>query len=157
MKKIYHYSIIMLIALTAIMCKKKDTKANEDVQHFDWLTGNWKRTNEEKGKETFENWKKISASEYSGIGFTMQGNDTLSQEKMKLIQTDGVWNLLVIAPGEKKFTRFEVSHIGKEKFECKNDTLDFPKRIQYWKKGDKISALISGDEMKIIYEFEKLK
>ena len=158
MKNTYCFLLITLVALTAIMCTpKKETNANENVEHFDWLTGNWKRTNEKKDKETFENWQKISASEYSGLGFTMQNNDTISQEQMKLIQTGGIWNLLVIAPGEKEFTRFEMSDIGKEMFECKNDTLDFPKRILYRKNGDKISAVISGDDMEIKYEFEKIK
>ena len=41
---------------------------------------------EEKGKETFENWKKINNSEYNGIGFTMKNNDTLSKEEMKILK-----------------------------------------------------------------------
>ena len=51
------------------------------IENFDWLLGKWKRLNDEVGKETFENWNKISLSKYLGIGFTMQRGDTIKREK----------------------------------------------------------------------------
>ena len=44
------------------------------------------KLSEEKGKETFENWKKINNSEYNGIGFTLKNKDTLSKEEMKIVE-----------------------------------------------------------------------
>ena len=144
--------------------QKKEAKSTEvekeakvENKNFDWLLGEWKRNNEEKGKETFENWKKTNDNEYKGIGFTLQNSDTLSQEQMKLIQTNGKWNLLVKTPDEKDFIKFEMTEIADDKFECKNDTLDFPKLIKYWKNGDKMNAIVSGDSLKLSFEFERIK
>ena len=93
MKSIVKLSFVILTAFTFAMCntKQNDQKSTtQPTENFDWLLGNWKRTNEEKGKETFENWKKTNDTEYNGIGFTLQNSDTLSQEQMKLIQ---LWHL----------------------------------------------------------------
>ena len=154
MNSILKITVIVLIALSFTMC---NTKQNEKAENFDWLLGKWQRINEEKGKTTFENWEKINNSEYSGIGFTIQNSDTISQEQMKIIEADGKWNLLVKPLEEKEFIRFEMSEIQKDKFEFKNDTLDFPKLIKYWKDGDKINALVSGDSLKRTFEFERIE
>ena len=154
MKTILKFTAIILIAFVFTMCNSKQT---ESTENFDWLLGKWQRTNEEQGKTTFENWEKTNNSEYNGIGFTIQNNDTISREKMKIVETDGKWNLLVKTLEEKEFVRFEMSEIQEDKFECKNDTLDFPKLIKYWKNGDKINALVSGDSLKLSFEFKRIE
>lgn len=160
MKSIVKLSFVLITAFALTKCntKQNDQKSTTQAKaNFDWLLGNWKRTNEEKGKETFENWRKIDDSEYNGIGFTLQNSDTLRQEDMKLIQTNGKWNLLVKTPDENDFIKFEMVEIEKDKFECKNETLDFPKLIKYWKNGDKMNAIVSGDSLKLSFEFERMK
>ena len=160
MKSIVKISFVLLTTLALTMCntKQNDQKSTtQPTKNFDWLLGNWKRTNEEKGKETFENWKKTNDTEYNGIGFTLQNSDTLSQEQMKLIQTNGKWNLLVKTPDEKDFIKFDMAELADDKFECKNDTLDFPKLIKYWKNGNKMNAIVTGDSLKLSFEFERIK
>ena len=154
MKTILKFTAIILIALGFTMC---NSKQNESTENFDWLLGKWQRINEEQSKTTFENWEKNNNSEYNGIGFTIQNNDTISQETMKIVETNGKWNLLVKTLEEKEFVRFEMSEIQEDKFECKNDTLDFPKLIKYWKNGDKINALVSGDSLKLSFEFKRIE
>ncbi len=154
MKTILKFTTIILIAFVFTMC---NSKQNESTENFDWLLGKWQRINEEQGKTTFENWEKTGNSEYNGIGFTIQNNDTISQEKMKIVETDEKWNLLVKTLEEKEFIRFEMSEIQEDKFECKNDTLDFPKLIKYWKNGDKMNALVSGDSLKLSFEFKRIE
>lgn len=153
--------IIILLAVSVFtMCntKQNDQKTNnQEVGTFDWLLGEWKRTNDEKGNETFEIWKKINASEYNGVGFTIQNNDTIFQEKMKMLKTVGKWIFLVKTNKDEEFTKFDIDKIEEDEFECKNDTLDFPKLIKYWKNGNKINALVSGDNMELSFEFERLK
>ncbi|QHC86220.1 hypothetical protein AS589_16200 [Empedobacter brevis] len=161
MKTILKFSVITFIAFAFTMCNTKQSEntetKNKKVENFDWLLGKWQRTNEEKDKTTFENWKKINDSEYSGIGFTIQNNDTISQEIMKIVETDGKWDLFVKTPEEKDFIKFEMSEIKEDKFEFKNDTSDFPKLIKYWKNGDKINALVSGDSLEIPFEFRHIE
>jgi len=161
MKTIKSITILTLIlSFTFISCNTK-SKSNENIsneksENFDWILGKWKRINEDQGKETFENWKKISSSEYSGIGFTIQDGDTLKQEKIKLIQSKEKWNLIVKVPEDLESITFKVTSIHKDSFTCENDSLDFPKLIKYWKDGIKIKALVSGDNLEIPFEFEKI-
>ena len=128
----------------------------EKSENFDWLLGKWKRLNEEEGKETFENWNKINETKYSGIGFTMQNGDTIKQEKIRLTKTSGKWNLTVKVPEESESITFNgISH-NETEFTCENNEIDFPNKIKYWKNGNRINAMVSGGEMEIPFEFEKL-
>ncbi|MGJ1264304.1 DUF6265 family protein [Sphingobacterium spiritivorum] len=148
--------VMILSAFVFTMCSNKQN-GRMKAEHFDWLSGNWQRTNEEKGKITFETWQKVADSVYNGIGFTMQNKDTISQEKMQLIKTNGKWTLWVNTLEEKELIKFEVSHIGDESFTFKNDSLNFPRTIKYWKNGDKLNATLTGDDIEIAYEFKQLK
>ena len=129
-----------------------DKKSN----NFDWLIGKWERLNEEEGKNTFENWEKISNTEYSGIGFTMQNGDTIKQEKIQLINTGEKWNLTVKVPEEMESISFKMTNHSENEFTCENTEIDFPNKIRYWKNGDKINASVSNTEMEIQFEFKKL-
>ena len=153
--------IALIISFTFISCntksKSKTNSINEKSENLDWLLGKWKRNNEEQGKETFENWEKISNSEYSGIGFTMQNGDTVKQEKIKLIRQNGKWDLIVKVPQETKSITFKMTKLNKDSFTCENDSLDFPKIIKYWNDNGYLRALVSGNEVEIPFEFEKIK
>ncbi len=156
-------TLISLLGILVISCNS-NTKTNqpenvekETTENLDWLVGNWKRSNEEAGKETFENWSKISAGNYSGMGFTLQKGDTISQEKMDILETNGKWTLFVKLPNEKEPTLFAVTELKNRSFICVNDSNDFPKKIHYWSEGEKIKATISSAAMEIPFEFEKIK
>ncbi len=159
-------TLILLVGILIISCNESNkenqnkneesTNLMEKSENFDWLLGQWKRLNEEEGKETFENWDKISESEYSGIGFTMQEGDTIKQEKIQLNKVDGDWNLSVKVPEESESITFKMIQYGKNEFICENNEIDFPNKIKYWKNGDKINASVSNAEMEIPFEFEKL-
>ena len=108
-------------------------------------------------KETFEVWTKISSSEYTGIGFTMQDSDTLKQEKIRLVKSGEKWDLEVQSPGDPIPIIFNITSYSDKEFICENKVLDFPKLIKYWKNGNKINALVSGDDMEIPFEFERVE
>ena len=159
--------LIILVGILLISCcqnKKENTTKNkkavaniETTENFDWLVGKWKRNNEEAGKETFENWLKVSAYEYIGLGFTMQQGDTIKQEAIKLIKSNNSWNLEVKVPEESEVVIFNMTNFNTSEFTCENNEIDFPNKIKYWKNGDKINALVSAGEMEIQFEFEKIK
>lgn len=135
----------------------KATTNTEINGKFDWLNGKWKRLNEEAGRDTFENWDKISETEYSGIGFTMENGDTIKQERIKLTEANGNWTLTVKVPEEKESIMFRMTDLKDNEFVCVNDSIDFPKKITYWTEDGKLNAEVSNDEMKIPFEFEKIK
>lgn len=153
-------SIIVLVLV--LSCnqnnKTKELQKSETIENFDWLTGKWKRLNEEAGKETFENWNKINPNEYSGIGFTIKNGDTINQEKIKLIKSNEKWALLVKTPDDKEPIKFKMlEQKTPTEFTCVNDSSDFPKRVQYWSEGGKLKAKVSNDKIQIPFEFEKIK
>lgn len=151
--------LILFIGILIISCnqtKKENQNVDSKSENLDWLLGNWKRLNEAAGKETFENWEKISDSEYFGIGFTMQNGDTLSQEQMVLTQMNGKWNLAVKLSTEPESITFTGKSHNENEFICINNENDFPNTIKYWKNGDRINALVSGGDMEIPFEFEKM-
>jgi len=163
MNKIKITLLIVVAILSFSSCaekSKEETKIKIDKEtlneNFDWLLGSWKRNNEEEGKETLEIWKKRSNSEYSGIGFTMQNSDTLKQEKIKLKDVDGKWILEVHPQDEPAPITFNVTSYNEHEFICENKELDFPKLIKYWKNGDKLNALVAGDDLEIAFEFERM-
>lgn len=159
--------LILFIGILIISCnqhKKVDQKEDlkpttlmEKSENFDWLLGKWKRLYEEEGKETFENWEKINDTKYSGIGFTMQNGDTIKQENILLIKTNGVWDLTVKVPEETESVTFVgVSH-NENEFTCENNELEFPNKIKYWKNENRLNAMVSGGEMEIPFEFERME
>ncbi len=149
-------TVFMVLSCTSTSTKKKDSP-NENPENFDWLLGKWKRLNEEMDKETFENWHKISLTEYSGIGFTMQNGDTIKQERIRIIKQNETWNLVVKIPDEPESIVFPITELKIDNFTCTNDSLDFPKKIKYWKEGSNINALVAGDSLRIDFEFERME
>ena len=73
-------------------CTTNNTNTIVDTTNFNWLMGEWKRTNEEPGKETYEMWAKINELEYHGTSYTLKNLDTIWQENVKLKKTNKDWN-----------------------------------------------------------------
>jgi len=155
MKKVLFLFAILLIACNS---KEKSAVSNEKPSApFDWLLGNWIRTNEKKDRQTFENWIKINNSEYAGEGYTLQNTDTIWKETVQLIESKGRWKFSVTPKGESKPTVFELIKMEDTTFTCESKTNDFPKIIHYFKDGHSLKAEISGGDMKIPFEFERFK
>lgn len=151
--------IIFLIFITLLSCKKtnhNDTKNTDSNQtQFDWLVGNWIRTNEKEGKKTFENWKKSSNSKFLGVSYTLQNNDTIWKEDVVLSKSNNTWYFAVTGKEDKNPILFKLSKIDDKSFAFENKNNSFPKLIQYQNIGDKFKATVSGDDMVIHFEFEK--
>ncbi|MEE9349900.1 MAG: DUF6265 family protein [Flavobacteriaceae bacterium] len=156
---------IFLILITLVFsCKEKQTtKTTAPIKtetNFDWLIGNWERTNEEEGKKTFENWNKKSDTDYVGIGFTMKKNDTLSKENMQIVKTNKQWDLIVKSVGkggDATPVSFKMTAFDKQSFTCENKDIDFPNTITYKKDGQTIKAVVANSDMEIPFVFERLK
>lgn len=149
--------LALLILFCLIACNfKQESKIVNEHSTFDWLLGNWIRTNEKEDRKTYESWIKINQQEYAGISFTIKNTDTIWQEKVAFTKNNGIWNYTVTPKGEINKTVFKVSHYDSISFICENEENEFPKIIKYFKDGNKIKATIEGGEMKIPFEFEKM-
>lgn len=161
MKNLLLLFVVILLAASG-KTEKKATEAEPIAVaevasvNFDWLLGKWVRLNNEEGKETFENWAKVSDIEFLGLGFTLQNGDTVSQESMVISQNNGTWELGVSTPEEPEAVVFINIQLLESEFIFENNEIDFPNKIKYWKEGNKMMATIANSEMEIAYEFEKV-
>ena len=124
---------------------------------FSYLLGEWKRSNEAAGKETFEHWQKISDNEYAGLGYTLVAGDTVWKEDIQLIREEDHWHYEVLGMGDSVPTPFKVTEAGANSFACFNPVNEFPKTINYILEGTQLTAIISDEENKIVFQFERLK
>lgn len=159
--------LFVLMAVALIGCKENKTQPQhvstegqtpvEATQEktFDWLLGNWKRTNDKVGRSTFESWEKISETQYEGIGYTLAQGDTLSKEHMKLQQIDGQWTLIVKTADDTEPVEFKMTELKEYSFVCVNEAHDFPTHIVYHLEGGKLHAKVSAKDMAIDFEFVK--
>ena len=152
-------SIFILFLIGLIACNHNDTKSNatdsQVVANLDWMLGNWQRTNDKEGQQTFEHWQKVSETEYKGLGFTVHEKDMVFKENMRLIPINGVWNLEVTGVNENP-TLFYFTNQTKNSFVCENPNNEFPKKIEYQFSDKKLKAKVSAEEMEIDFEFKKI-
>jgi len=101
------YFLLVIVVLSS--CNK-----TQEFQ-FDWLLGNWERTNDSKENKTYESWTKKSDTEYIGLGCTLKGKDTVFKENIQLIKEKEKWIFKVIGINENP-TLFPVSSLTKASF-----------------------------------------
>lgn len=158
MKKLTIISIFFIF-ISCNSTEDKKTEVQDETTmnaNFDFLAGEWFRTNDAEGRKTFEIWKKNNDSTYLGHGFTMKGKDTIWQERVVLSPVKGEWYFQVKSPKDSISTNFKLTEYTDTSFVCENQQNEFPKIIQYIKNGeDRFHAEISADTIKIDFEFQK--
>lgn len=161
MKKILLFSLLtMLIACSQNpknqqeMTKTTPTTTTTVKPNFDWLLGSWSRLNDKEGRKTYEQWEKISDTEYKGLGYTLSKGDTVFKENIRLTPLNGVWQFEVTGVNEVP-TLFALTDQTKDSFVCENPQNEFPTKIEYALKGNRLTAKVTGGDMAIDFVFEK--
>lgn len=142
---------LFLLVLALASCNDLESEKN---RNFNWMLGNWQRTNESDSISTFENWKRQTDSEYLGKGTSIRKGDTVFQENMRLLKDKNKWKLEVTGVNPRP-TYFEMTELGKNNFTVENKENDFPKKITYWLVDDTLKAVISGGENEVSFQFVK--
>ncbi|RZJ64160.1 MAG: hypothetical protein EOO50_16620 [Flavobacterium sp.] len=151
--------LLLVILAAGFSCKKSADESQANTKpSFDYLLGDWARSNDEPGQSTFESWRKKNDSVYSGIGFTLKDKDTIWLENVEIANDGRHWNFSVTPKGSIKVTPFQLTDIEPDGFTCKNDKNEFPKRIKYKVTHDKIHAVISGaGNPDVAFEFDRIR
>ena len=126
----------------------------QQQENFDWITGEWVRTNDKSGITTTEIWKKETDSMYVGTGLATKNNETVFREDLRLLKKSGKWVYEVSGVNEET-TNFILTAISEDSFTAINPENPFPKLISYRKESNRMIAEISDDSRKIIFEFKK--
>ena len=117
--------------------------------------GNWTRTNDKIGRQTFESWQKIDSDNYIGLGYTLENSDTIFKENLRIIRINNIWKLEVRGVN-LEMTPFYFTKQTDTSFICENQANEFPKKIEYSISKNILRAIISDDNSEIPFIFEKL-
>lgn len=151
--------IYIIIVFTISSCKPSNMMHHviyqEGISKFEFLKGNWIRTNGKDSIVTRERWVIENPSELEGHGYSLKGSDTIFQEKMTIVKEDSLWYLVVEMPNDSIKTKFAMTEVSDSTFTCVNPENDFPKTISYSKKHEELRAQISGGGPKIDFVFKR--
>jgi len=124
---------------------------------FNWLVNNWERTNNTGTEQTFENWKKINDTLYTGVGFTLSEKDTLFKENLSIFRANKTWTLRVEGVHETPVD-FELQENKYRSFVAVNEQNPFPSIISYkLMKNGELHAVIANTEKEILFVFQQNK
>ena len=154
MKSNYLFFLSMLSLLICFSCQQEKSKEGNSV-NFDWLIGEWLRSNEEDGKMTYEYWQKISQKEYKGLGCTVFAGDTTFKEDLKIHRSEGAWWLKVTGLDNSPVS-FRIVSVKKNGLNAENPDNEFPKFIKYRLIDDQLKAFVSDDNNKIEFVFDRM-
>ena len=126
-----------------------------DFGKLNWLQGQWNRLQLPAGRSGHEHWIKMAGRKLKGWGISMKGTDTTFAEKLSIIVKDNHIFYVAETADNKKPVYFTMTAITNNSFECENPTHDFPKKIIYRLKGNRIKATISGNGKTVDFVFEK--
>ena len=149
---VFFLTIIGCIDKPAVVVEEKDIVT---IPSFDWLLGEWHRTNDDEGQKTYETWNKKSDLYYYGTGYTMVASDTVWKENIILFENDHDWYFSVKGKQDSIATHFLLTQIDKKSFQCQNVENPYPKMIEYNAVGDNLEAKISGGGDEILFVFSK--
>ena len=152
-----YISLFCFLGFTDLNNFKDVSQDSNEVQvNFDWLLGNWKRTNDQEGLQTFEHWEKVNDTVLKGLGYILKESDTVWQESIRLIKSKDDWNFEVSDQDADEPTIFKVTKIEMESFTCENKANEFPKKIRYAKVEKGLNAVISGEGKVVLFQFTRL-
>jgi len=149
------YILATAILLLSAQVTSGQTISAAELNKVSWLEGVWQRTNLKAGRTGAESWKKQSADEWRGLGYTLQGTDTLFVERMKLVIFENTPAFVADVPENKRLVYFKFTAVTDHGFTCENPSHDYPKKIVYDRQANTLKVTISADGKTNVFLFEK--
>jgi hypothetical protein len=141
-----------------VFAQSPTEKVMSDFHSLSWLEGRWSRINIKRpGRTAYEVWKKPNDKEFTGIGITLQGTDTVFVEKLKIVIQGNEIHYVADVPENPELVHFKFTAQSPQGFTCENPNHDFPKKISYRLEGNTLNAQTSGDGKVQEFIFEKVK
>jgi hypothetical protein len=142
---------MFILAFSNVACGQENTA--QKFKKLQWLIGKWQRTNSKPGQSGYENWSKVSDTKLIGKGVTLKGKEIIFVEELELSIKGGDIFYTVTVAGDFGPVNFKLTAISKDAFVCENPEHDFPKKIDYTRKGRTVKAIVSGNGPTLDYEF----
>jgi hypothetical protein len=149
--------VLLFFLILPPLCIQAQTvpSAEKDFGKLSWLEGTWIRTNAKPGRSGSERWIRSQANELTGWGVNMKGADTSFVEKLKIVIKAGAIYYVSDVPENPMPVDFKITSINETSFVCENPNHDFPKMIAYYKDGNNLRAVISGEGKSMEYLFKR--
>jgi len=148
-------TLIIFMLGTLISCSSLNSTISE--YKFDYLIGDWERTNGRPGTKTIESWTKTSDRDYSAISEVLVEGDTVYKKTVRLEKSSDTFFYIADVPQNPNSTNFRIVEIGLKGFSALNGKNDFPKKIKYERKSAAfLHATISGNGKEVLYKFKKI-
>ncbi len=138
------------LTLVFIICVLYSCK--QEPKNPNFLIGNWERVNNESNKKTYEIWEK----DFSGLGFSIRDKDTVFKEKLNIITKSNSQYLKVTGVHQQP-TFFKIVKMTENSFICENSQNEFPKRISYWFKNNRLNAKVANNDFAIDFVFKRME
>lgn len=130
-----------------ISCQNQTNKR----QKPSFLIGNWIRLNDKEGSKTYETWN----TNFKGIGYTKQGQKTSFEEILSIVTIKDTLYLKVEGVNETA-TLFKFTEQTDTSFVCENPKNKFPKKIKYYLENEQLKAIVSADDFRIDFVFQRI-
>ena len=150
MKKI-HFSIVALLLLSIISCKKYDAQGNlikdyDELEKANWLLGEWEKTDSLGTLK--EIWTEYDDSTYVGESYyIINKKDTLHNEKIELMQTGEhlIYSATIKGENNDEPIPYQMTTDEDSLVVFENPKHNFPQKIEYkLAKNNVLTAKISG-------------
>ena len=143
--------ILILIFLTTV------SAFSQKLKNTAWLIGEWQFETEQK--IIVEKWRQVSIETYEGISFSINKEtaDTTFSETLRLLEMSGDIFYLPYVKHNPRPIAFKLISTKSDSLVFENNDHDFPHRVIYIPKGNKIFTVrvegirkgkVSGFEMK---------
>jgi hypothetical protein len=116
----------------------------QDVAGLGWLAGSWVLVSGEAVSE--EHWTQPRGGTMIGLNRTVIDARTVAFEYVRIEATPDGIDLLASPQGRHPSTRFALIEIGPQRAVFENPHHDFPNRIVYERRGDRLDARIEGQQ-----------
>lgn len=146
---------ITLIVITIAGYAQNVTASPENLKKLDWLEGTWVRQDMKPSRSGTERWIKVASGDWQGWGVSLKGSDTAFVEKLRIVAKDNYIFYVADVKGNKDVVYFQFVSLDEDHFVCENPDHDFPKRIEYHRKGNQLQASVSGNGKTLPYLFQK--
>lgn len=143
MKKLLLFCCFMLM----LSCTENSNKKQKPT----FLIGEWKRLDDKPGNQTYEMWN----TNLVGMGYTITDSKRSFQETLAIVTIKDTLYLEVRGINEQP-TLFKFTEQTDSSFVCENPQNEFPKKIKYFLDNKQLKAIISAEDFRIDFIFEKV-
>ena len=130
------FLLFAAIILLATSCYRPGPR--EAINDLHELAGSWSS----QQVQFYETWEVVSDTLMKGIGYSLQNEDTVFKETMKIFYADDKVILAVKQNEEHEYTQFGMTEAKRDKWVFENMKNDYPNIIIYEISGEELSAAI---------------